>query len=42
MQILIRLVGEYDGITDLIYKVVDECKKPGVNSFVEINPVKLS
>ncbi len=42
MQILIRLVGNYDEIVSKIYKTVDKYLIPKVSVFVEINPNNLS
>jgi primosomal protein N' len=37
-QILMRITGETDKLTDMVYDAVDACTAKNVSAYVEINP----
>ena len=42
IQILMRIVSDFESVIKKIYEIVDECAIPKVSLFVEINPNNLS
>lgn len=42
MQVLIRITGEYDAITNSLFEIVDKHLNPKISCFIEQNPNSLS
>ncbi len=42
IQILMRIVSDFDSVIKKVYNIVDDCAMPKVSLFVEINPNNLS